>query len=293
MDCLANPCVHCLALLDPDEAASLSLLGAEDTGSFLSSGSFVPLIHLVVASSPHSLSLVVDAACQFMEEIAEIEVIIHLMFQALACLFTYMEKARSIPKSCILLTFEALLFFKGSVSLWSRVRHLLYDVNLFILSLRLSPAARKKSTVGEMVNLMSVDAKRFLDIPFNLSMILALPIQLGIAGYLLWAYLGPSVLTGMGVILIAIPFHGVIASRLQKLQVQQIREKDERVKLMNEVLNGIKVLKLYAWELQFQERIMKFRDGEIQLLRKQAYVESIGSFLHSSIPFLVLNRSTS
>ncbi|CAG0900694.1 unnamed protein product, partial [Darwinula stevensoni] len=429
--------------------------------------------------------------CQCVEDIAEIEVIIHLMFQALACLFTYMEKARSIPKSCILLTFWALLFFKGSVSLWSRVRHLLYDVNLFILhdgiggsfeffssmiefllisgelilycfmqtpptyprntsvfqnrspegqaslfsriwfswctgliwlgwkrpltfeilwdlnveytsqgsvasfnrnmmtrnesppfgrhdrlrksttppvrpicisnfilnnsgdwrmsqglpfqpddlirarrrssmaglllrtrdasrcrpagdllfsflseiqksdsvdahgfslfsqSLRLSPAARKKSTVGEMVNLMSVDAKRFLDIPFNLSMILALPIQLGIACYLLWAYLGPSVLTGMGVILIAIPFHGVIASRLQKLQVQQMREKDERVKLMNEVLNGIKVLKLYAWELPFQERIMKIRDGEIQLLRKQAYVESIGSFLWSFIPFLV------
>ena len=52
---------------------------------------------------------------------------------------------------------------------------------------------------------------------------------------------GPSCLTGFGIILVAIPLHSVIASLLQKLQVQQMREKDERVKLMNEVLNGIKV----------------------------------------------------
>jgi len=36
------------------------------------------------------------------------------------------------------------------------------------------------------------------------------------------------------------------------LQVKQMKYKDERIKLMNEILNGIKVLKMYAWEMSFK-----------------------------------------
>ena len=59
----------------------------------------------------------------------------------------------------------------------------------------------------------------------------------------MWILLaGVSLLAGVGVVAIAIPINSVIAARFQKLQVQQMKEKDERVKLMNEALNGIKVL---------------------------------------------------
>ncbi|CAG0885967.1 unnamed protein product [Darwinula stevensoni] len=107
-------------------------------------------------------------------------------------------------------------------------------------SLRLSPAARRESTVGEMVNLISVDAKRYQDISVDLTLFFTLPIQLGISFYLLWVQLGPSLLAGIGVIAVAIPINSVIAARFQKLQVQQMKEQDEKVKLMSEVLNGIK-----------------------------------------------------
>ncbi|CAG0899775.1 unnamed protein product [Darwinula stevensoni] len=145
--------------------------------------------------------------------------------------------------------------------------HSLHEIKMdsdgFYQSLRLSSAARKESTVGEMVNLMSVDAKRFLDISFHLNMVLTLPIQLAISLYLLWAQLG------IGVIFVAVPLNGLIAARIRKFKVERMKEKDERVKLMSEVLNGIKVLKLYAWELPFQGRIMGIRDREIQLLQSK------------------------
>jgi ATP-binding cassette, subfamily C (CFTR/MRP), member 1 len=32
--------------------------------------------------------------------------------------------------------------------------------------------------------------------------------------------------------------------------------KDERLKLMNEILNGIKVFKLYAWEDSIEDRVL-------------------------------------
>lgn len=40
------------------------------------------------------------------------------------------------------------------------------------------------------------------------------------------------------------------------LQVEQMKHKDERLKLMSEILNGIKVLKFYAWEKSMQKMVM-------------------------------------
>jgi hypothetical protein len=44
-------------------------------------------------------------------------------------------------------------------------------------------------------------------------------------------------------------------------------KKDERVKLVSEILNGIKVLKLYAWELSFIKRINGLRQEEVRHLK--------------------------
>lgn len=52
---------------------------------------------------------------------------------------------------------------------------------------------------------------------------------------------GPSVLAGLAVMVLLIPINGFIANKTKKLQMKQMKLKDERVKLMNEILNGIKV----------------------------------------------------
>lgn len=52
---------------------------------------------------------------------------------------------------------------------------------------------------------------------------------------------GPSVLAGLAVMIVLIPINGFIANQTKKLQIKQMKLKDERVKLMNEILNGIKV----------------------------------------------------
>lgn len=60
----------------------------------------------------------------------------------------------------------------------------------------MSNSARKESTVGEIVNLMSVDAQRFMDLTTYINMLWSAPLQIGLALYFLWAILGPSVLAG-------------------------------------------------------------------------------------------------
>ena len=154
-------------------------------------------------------------------------------------------------------------------------------------ALRVSNSARKESTVGEIVNLMSVDAQRFMDVTAYVNMIWSAPLQIALALYFLWGILGPSVLSGLAVMIILIPVNALIAGKVRNLQIKQMKNKDERVKLMNEVLNGIKVLKLYAWEPSFEQQILKIRNKEIKVLKEAAYLNAGTSFIWSCAPFLV------
>lgn len=52
-------------------------------------------------------------------------------------------------------------------------------------------------------------------------------------------------MAGLAVMIIMIPVNGFIAARVKKLQITQMKYKDERVKLMNEILSGIKVYYVY------------------------------------------------
>lgn len=59
---------------------------------------------------------------------------------------------------------------------------------------------------------------------------------------------GPSVLAGLVVMIVLIPVNGLIANRTKILQISQMKSKDKRVKLMNEILNGIKVSVILLWQ---------------------------------------------
>ena len=72
-------------------------------------------------------------------------------------------------------------------------------------------------------------------------MIWSAPLQIGLSIFFLWGILGPSVLAGLAVIILLVPVNGFIANRIKKLQINQMKEKDKRVKMMNEILQGIKV----------------------------------------------------
>uniref|UniRef100_A0A8D0EF95 ABC-type glutathione-S-conjugate transporter n=1 Tax=Salvator merianae TaxID=96440 RepID=A0A8D0EF95_SALMN len=154
-------------------------------------------------------------------------------------------------------------------------------------SLVITNSAKRSSTVGEIVNLMSVDAQRFMDLIFFLNMIWSAPLQIFLALYFLWQTLGPSVLAGVAVMVLLIPFNAVIAMKTRAFQVEQMRYKDSRIKLMNEILNGIKVLKLYAWETSFAEKVLEIRKNELRVLKQSACLHSLSTFAWVSAPFLV------
>uniref|UniRef100_A0A8C5L1S6 Multidrug resistance-associated protein 1 n=1 Tax=Jaculus jaculus TaxID=51337 RepID=A0A8C5L1S6_JACJA len=154
-------------------------------------------------------------------------------------------------------------------------------------ALVITNSARKSSTVGEIVNLMSVDAQRFMDLATYINMIWSAPLQVILALCLLWLNLGPSVLAGVAVMVLMVPFNAVMAMKTKTYQVAHMKSKDNRIKLMNEILNGIKVLKLYAWELAFMDKVTAIRQEELKVLKKSAYLAAVGTFTWVCTPFLV------
>lgn len=62
---------------------------------------------------------------------------------------------------------------------------------------------------------------------------------------------------------------------------------DGRVKLMNEILNGIKILKFYAWEKAFLEQVLGYREKELKTLKKSQILYSVSIASFNSSSFLV------
>ena len=66
-----------------------------------------------------------------------------------------------------------------------------------------------------------------------------------------------------------------------------MRQKDSRFKLLNEILAGIKILKLYAWEPSFERQLLNHREKELQNIKMVNYINAFGSLCWLLAPYLV------
>lgn len=147
---------------------------------------------------------------------------------------------------CLVTTLTAVLngqYLQKSFLVGFRIKSSLISA-IYRKALTISSKAKRDTTVGEIVNLMAVDAQRFFEAVQYFHLIWAGPVTIALAIYFLWQILGVAVVTGLVVMLLMLPFNAWLATRIRTLQVEQMKKKDDRVKLMNEILNGIKVSRL-------------------------------------------------
>jgi ATP-binding cassette subfamily C (CFTR/MRP) protein 1 len=182
------------------------------------------------------------------------------------------------------LTFH--IFIQDMAMMGTQMRSSVVSV-VYRKAMRLSNTARKSFTVGEITNYMSVDAQRIIEtIPF-IHHVWSAPYMIVLAIYFLYQELGPCAFAGFGALLVLVPFNVWAMKKTEKLQESQLAAKDERIKLINEALSGMKVLKLYGWEMPFMRRISDVRDKEVGILRTSAYLWSVINCTFAISPFLV------
>jgi len=154
----------------------------------------------------------------------------------------------------------------------ARVRTSLMNL-IYEKSLNLSSKSRRLTSMGEMSNLISVDSQVFIDFMTYVNMIWSAPLQIVLCIALLWQYLGVASLAGLFVMLLSFPLNGYVSEQARKLDVKKLLFQDSRIKMINELLNGIKVIKFYGWELSFQRIIEKIRKNEMTYLIKSAFLK--------------------
>ena len=152
---------------------------------------------------------------------------------------------------------------------------------------RLSSESRQERSVGESVNLIQIDSQRLTDVIQSLNLLWSSPLTIILSMYSLWGLLGPSCLAGLSVMLLLIPTNTVLGSRMKKFQRENMKLKDARMKTMNEILDGMKVLKLYAWEPSFHEQVSDIRAKEVTNLKKLSYLQAVQRFIFNATPFFV------
>jgi ATP-binding cassette, subfamily C (CFTR/MRP), member 1 len=151
-------------------------------------------------------------------------------------------------------------------------------------SLRLSAAARQTKSVGQLVNLMQIDAMKIEFFASQLHMLWDGAFQ--ILGYLsiVTYFMGPSALVGALVMAIAMPAQGKIMKSLFALARSMVKFTDARVKTTNEALQGIRCVKYYNWEGPLKDKIQGFRNEEIKKLKHTAYVRAFSRAYMSAVP---------
>jgi ABC-type multidrug transport system fused ATPase/permease subunit len=159
--------------------------------------------------------------------------------------------------------------------------------SVYSKALSLSTAAMSKRTTGEISNLMSVDASRLQELAPYLHAVWYSVYQIAISLYFLWQQMGVASLAGIAVILLLIPMTGKISTVLKRLQSQMAKVRDERIKISNEVLGGMKVIKFQAWEGEFEKRINEIRDRELVIFRKYCIMQSLSGAVFTAVPLLV------
>ncbi|OQS03568.1 ATP-binding Cassette (ABC) Superfamily, partial [Thraustotheca clavata] len=154
-------------------------------------------------------------------------------------------------------------------------------------ALRLSASARGSRSTGEITNLMAIDAQRIQDLLADLHAIWYGPCLIAASCTCLYWQIGPACYGALGVILLAIPLSICISQRMRTLQKALMAVKDERIKLCYEILSGIKVIKLQAWENHFISRVNIFRKDELAKLKSYILTRSLSNSVFNGVPALI------
>ncbi|XP_052786000.1 ATP-binding cassette sub-family C member 4-like [Mya arenaria] len=145
---------------------------------------------------------------------------------------------------------------------------------LYRKALRLSNEGLTGTTTGKIVNLVSNDVNRLSQPVSFLHYLWIGPLEAIVVLALLWRELGPSTFAGFAVMLLLIPVQVWMGKLFSRFRQKTAGYTDERVGLMNEIIAGMRLIKMYCWEKPFGDLVKKVRRNEVQVLRKISYLSS-------------------
>ncbi|GAB1599293.1 hypothetical protein Ahia01_000206500, partial [Argonauta hians] len=144
-----------------------------------------------------------------------------------------------------------------------------------------------KTTTGQIVNLMSNDVNRFDQVLLYTHFFIVGPPQTLAIIIILWYILGPVCLLGFVVLIFIIPLQIWMGKLVSKYRCKTAIFTDQRIALMNEIVAGMRILKMYCWEVPYGKLIKHVRRHELH----KVWLCKVMSALHAvcwNLPHLML-----
>lgn len=176
--------------------------------------------------------------------------------------------------------FHTLNFFQVTTNIVNK--------KIFTHALKLSSRAKQKYQVGDIVNFMSSDNDALGDAAIvTIDLSNAILLLIGCSA-LLFYYIGWSAIGAVVVMAILIPLTQKLAKKFVHMEEEMMAQRDNRMTLMTQILNSIRVVKYFSWEKSVQDEVTAVRDKEIGARFKLAKSEILWGLLYSSISTVVL-----
>ncbi|XP_054270008.1 probable multidrug resistance-associated protein lethal(2)03659 [Macrosteles quadrilineatus] len=142
-------------------------------------------------------------------------------------------------------------------------------------ALQLSKVALNEATVGRVVNLVSNDVGRLDGCILFFPYLIIGPLQTMAVTYFLWEQIGLASVFGVAAMLTFIPIQVWLGKKTSSIRLRTAARTDKRVRLMNEIINGIQVIKMFTWEDPFTKLISDARRAELKEISKSSYIRGI------------------
>ncbi|KAF8830087.1 hypothetical protein HHX47_DHR2000412 [Lentinula edodes] len=145
-----------------------------------------------------------------------------------------------------------------------------------------------KNLVGKLNNLVSTDLQNIVDAKDFIRIFALVPIQVTLCIWFLYNILGWSAFVGLGVIVVTFPVPGLLARFIQQAQKARMKRTDARVQVVTEIMNVLRMIKMFGWEQKMNDRISTKREDELSFIKRLRLLGMMTAIANHIIPVLTM-----
>ncbi len=155
-------------------------------------------------------------------------------------------------------------------------------------TLGMSVDARQQFSLGRSVATLSTNVNRVEAAYLYYNQFWFCPIQVTFSLLMIYRLVGWLVLYVVGLILLSIPIQGYFVWAMMRKKKYIATLTDRRLRFLQEMIMGIKAVKLFAWEPVFIERLNSYRAEELREIRRWRMMANWTVLLNVSFPSVAM-----
>ena len=155
-------------------------------------------------------------------------------------------------------------------------------------ALELTSTAKGTTSTGQIVNIMSSDTAVLQMFSLFILMTIGVPVMLVSSLILIHSIIGKLTWIALGLLFAMLILQIAVSSCARKFRDLTMKYTDERIKLINEVLMGIRIIKYYCWEKPFLGKISEVRERELKQLSNMLWLMTICfDIIFQIVPYII------